>query len=360
MKNTMFNKETVLNKINKRNGLLVTQLYDWLPEDERPNRKYFTEFLRKIKGVKLLKYDSGENVLFATTSHKVSMNQKRLAIMIEEADRILEGKSSFIIEEKDLLSLYRFLIKHKNSFYKNLEEGCFWMNYYLAFQKDTLRKNDKKPEAKPDEEEEGDPYDEPEEKKKPEKPIGPFKPPITLLQLYKRNIYLRPHYNSEGIYEITFHLFDVGDNLSQDKLKRDIEIMSAFLAYHRINVRYSVVVYTWSETKKNQYAKQIVILKEKLKRLDFADWASKDDLITVGFNGVSYVNLDAARFFNTKPGEVLNEKKLIKTVEYKKKSVIKKTLRFDFRKSKKANLSEETNVDLDLIGNEVWDLSKPY
>lgn len=105
--------------------------------------------------------------------------------------------------------------------------------------------------------------------------------------------------------------------------------------------------------KKNQYEKQIVILKEKLKRLDFADWTSKDDLITVGFNGVSYINLDTGRFFNKKKGEVLNEKKLIKTVEYKKKSVIKKTLRFDFRKSKKANLSEDTNVDLELIGNEV-------
>lgn len=337
MKNTMYNKEKIFNKINQRNGLMVGQLYDWLPEDERPNRKYFTEFLRIIPGVKLVKYDSGENFLFATTNHKISMIQKRFSIMVEEFERSFDTEADFVIKEKDIPKLYDFFIKQIHPYYSYLEEAKNWMNFYLEFQEQTLSKwNAKLENAVID-------LDVPNVELSMNN--APWKPPITLLQLFKRNIFISHVSDKNTILRLTFHLFDVNDNLNSVKLKRDIAVISAFLTLHKINVRYSVNVYTWSQYKKDVYEKQIIINKKKIERIKTVDWPAKDDLITIGLKGVIFMNLGADRLFNQKSGAAVNKYKQIKTVELKGKKRIKRMVRYDFRNGKNEILLDSMSIN---------------
>lgn len=66
----------------KRGGLLVEQLYEAIPEEERPARSYFVEFLRSIKGVYISPFDVFTNRYFVTTLKDKQIGKRRLLVML--------------------------------------------------------------------------------------------------------------------------------------------------------------------------------------------------------------------------------------------------------------------------------------
>ena len=80
---TKYNKEDIKKLIEqKRSGLLVEQLYEAIPENERPARSYFVEFLRSIKGVYVHPFDVFSNRFFATTLKEKLVAKRRLLVMV--------------------------------------------------------------------------------------------------------------------------------------------------------------------------------------------------------------------------------------------------------------------------------------
>ncbi len=83
-KNTKYDKDAVKRLVEaKRGGLLVEQLYEAIPENERPSRSYFLEFLKNIKGVYTSQYDVFKNRFFVSTLHnKDLLAKRRLLVML--------------------------------------------------------------------------------------------------------------------------------------------------------------------------------------------------------------------------------------------------------------------------------------
>lgn len=82
-KNTKYDKDAVKRLVEeKRGGLLVEQLYEAIPENERPSRSYFLEFLKSIKGVYTSQYDVFTNRFFVSTLHGKDLAKRRLLVML--------------------------------------------------------------------------------------------------------------------------------------------------------------------------------------------------------------------------------------------------------------------------------------
>jgi len=80
---TKYNKEEVKKLIEqKHSGLLVEQLFEAIPENERPARSYFVEFLRSIKGVYVHPFDVFSNRFFVTTLKEKLVAKRRLLVML--------------------------------------------------------------------------------------------------------------------------------------------------------------------------------------------------------------------------------------------------------------------------------------
>lgn len=80
---TKYDKEAIKKIIvEKRGGLLVEQLFEAIPEKERPSRTYFLEFLKSIKGVSTSPYDVFTNRFFVSTRHDKNIAKRKLLVML--------------------------------------------------------------------------------------------------------------------------------------------------------------------------------------------------------------------------------------------------------------------------------------
>ena len=73
-------------------------------------------------------------------------------------------------------------------------------------------------------------------------PIRSEKPPVSLLNLYQRNIYLFLTTRNEKPF-IRFYYFDVLNNIDGLKYKHDVAMIFEFLAYHEVFISFDIVLY---------------------------------------------------------------------------------------------------------------------
>ena len=73
-------------------------------------------------------------------------------------------------------------------------------------------------------------------------PILSDKPPVSLLNLYQRGIYLNLILRNEKPF-IRFNYFDVLDDIDGLKYKHDVAMIFEFLAYHEICSVFDIVIY---------------------------------------------------------------------------------------------------------------------
>ncbi len=110
MKRKKYNDEVIIELVKKHGGLLVKQLYDALPESERPSQNYFIEYLRKIPGINVVNYNERENSLFVTQSNGMRINKKRLLIMAKAIEDEEGFDFPWFINMNQIPYLYNALI----------------------------------------------------------------------------------------------------------------------------------------------------------------------------------------------------------------------------------------------------------
>lgn len=136
-----------------RGGLLVEQLYEVLPVESKPNRKYFVEFLRGISGVYVCKYDERMNRYFVTTLHGTSFSKRKLLVMIAGWEMIYRKKAYWYKNIFNLSEIYLELIKGCKESTRlnkkiigaiNLIEAMQVVSSYIGYQKNIFNKRHKK------------------------------------------------------------------------------------------------------------------------------------------------------------------------------------------------------------------------
>lgn len=297
MKNTRYNKELMFKIVKHSGGMLVSQLYDSLPKNERPHRKYFIEFLRKISGLYLLPYSTRENCLFVTTTHGIVMSRKRLLIMSEAIRQQEVFKYDWFVNVKQLPKVYSDLKAWTKPYRKsedgqiisegtNFDEAIDWMKYYLMHQSQTLFNQQKRNNEKPD--------------WTITMKQAPMKPNITLLSLYRRHIYIYAHLtDNHRLNLIEFKVLDSDDNLTNRRLANITLAINDFMYYHKIQCKYSITVYVWNRRKLELYSSRLKMRPEVVERAaELKDKTLKTELFTKRFEGYQYVNLNLDQYFS--------------------------------------------------------------
>lgn len=132
----------------KRGGLLVEQLYEAIPEEERPARSYFVEFLRSIKGVYISPFDVFTNRYFVTTLKDKQIGKRRLLVMLAAWEQMYKRCADWYVEPNALYKIYGELIYRLNdrskSYYniggtENLVSSYLWMAWLGGKQKSALK-----------------------------------------------------------------------------------------------------------------------------------------------------------------------------------------------------------------------------
>ena len=148
-KNTKYNKDTVKKLIEeKRGGLLVEQLFEAIPENERPARSYFLEFLRSIKGVSISPYDKFKNRFFVSTLHGKDEAKRRLLVMLAAWEYENKRPATWYVEPSGLPGVYKELIarlgnregKYIKGVNMNLYASFVWSSKFAADLKTALKK----------------------------------------------------------------------------------------------------------------------------------------------------------------------------------------------------------------------------
>lgn len=121
-----YNSEDVKKIIEEhRGGLLVEQLYALLPDDNKPNRKYFIEYLRKIPGVYVVKYDERMNRFFVTTLHGTEFSKRKLLVMLSEWEMKFQRKASWYKSIYNLDEVYLEIIKAYKFYAKKYKANLY-------------------------------------------------------------------------------------------------------------------------------------------------------------------------------------------------------------------------------------------
>ena len=127
---------------NKRRGLLVEQLYSLLPEDNKPSRKYFIDFLRSIPGVYVCKYDERMNRYFVTTLHGTEFSKRKLLVMLAEWENKYQKNVSWYKSIYEIDEVYLELIKDckfntniQKTYSVNLIDALQMVSSYIGNQK---------------------------------------------------------------------------------------------------------------------------------------------------------------------------------------------------------------------------------
>ena len=291
MPRTKYSQDLVRTKIEHRGGMLVGQLYEWLPEEDRPSRKYFVEFLRKIKGVSLMKYDTSENCLFVTTAHGMRIGKKRLLIMVEAIEQYTGKPAKWYKEVSQLSEVYETLIRINGRYWTYLNEAINWMNYYNKHQQQTLKmRNIKRDESLLT------------IQSNPGKSISmndaPEKPFVTLLNLHRRNIFLEIRRTLEGELRLCCHVLDSDDNLTKEKLISITNNIINFMAYHSMGIDWYIIVYTWNARKKELYQRRLTVPKSKVVRESEKLYRYKNEIWDDHYKGFKYIDINLSRHFN--------------------------------------------------------------
>lgn len=145
-----YDKEFIKNCIDKRRGgMLVEQLYEILPQEQKPNRKYFIELLRSIPGIYVCKYDERMNRFFVTTLHGTEFNKRKLLVMLTAWEMKFNKEASWYKRVTELPGVYRELLKaariNLNQKISNFEpcllfEDLIWVSYFAGLQKSIFSK----------------------------------------------------------------------------------------------------------------------------------------------------------------------------------------------------------------------------
>jgi len=101
-------------------------------------------------------------------------------------------------------------------------------------------------------------------------PIHSEKPPVSLLHLYKRGIYLYLTTRNNKPF-IRFYYFDVLDDINGLKYKHDVAMIFEFLAYHEISVAFDIVLYVWADFKATLFERNFNITKSDLQKINHKD-----------------------------------------------------------------------------------------
>lgn len=291
MPRAKYSQDLVRTKIEHRGGMLVSQLFDWLPEEDRPSRKYFVEFLRKIKGVSLMKYDMSENCLFVTTAHGMKIGKKRLLIMVEAIEQHTGKPIAWFKEVRQLTEVYRAFMKHNNRNWTYFDKALNWMDYYNKHQQQTLKMRNAKSNN-------SQTIDYSETEKTISMNDAPEKPSISLLNLHRRNIFLELRRKTDGQIWLCAHVLDSDDNLTKEKLISITNTVLEFMAYHSIGIDWYVVIYTWNSRKKELYKNRLTVPKSKVVRDSDKLHRFKNEIWDDHFNGFRYIDLNISRHFN--------------------------------------------------------------
>jgi glutathionyl-hydroquinone reductase len=70
--------------IDARDGMLVSQIYRFIPESKRPAYSTFLRNLYRVKGLRYKQVLSQSRAHFVTTRHTITETRMRLMIMLAE------------------------------------------------------------------------------------------------------------------------------------------------------------------------------------------------------------------------------------------------------------------------------------
>lgn len=330
---------SIFNVIKERDGMLMRQLYETLPENDRVSYSYFRAWVEKSRtsaGVLRRRPFSRSNSVFLTANRHISDRRMRLMIMITEWEILSKKTASWYCPADRLHSVYgkfKALVpkdpqsdweseQNRRRLIWDLKWKEHWTKQMIENKNKRLeiyrKMSPKIREMKGSTEEVQESISKIYKSKSKEVSIvtpltfthGSNKftyseaPEDSIHSLWARGIFPAFYKNQTTLEpsSVVWHFFDIENNITQDRFNHAIADIFDFMIINDWNgLDFMIYIYTWNESRSKIYANmhkvEHAVLKIKNKK---GLGKLRTERIDSGrFKGVQFINLNVAKYFNT-------------------------------------------------------------
>lgn len=267
----------VLEILNRDGGMLLSQLYENLPKEDRPSYSTFTRFMKSVPGVKYSQVFKQSPAKFITVLPRITPRKKKILVLLTELR--LQGIELFwYVDIVNIPSCYNRLKKH----YPNARYFDENSAHLTLFLKNSRNLSIKSPE------------------KERISNIAPI-----LYGLVRRGVYPIIRKNKDDSYELRWFYLDSSNQIFKSSYRSTFALICAFMSYHNMDMPWSISVLTWDDKSIDLYkhvlktpAKSQVdnySFKDKF-LIDGSSDARKSELLK-RFNGLQFESINISRYF---------------------------------------------------------------
>ena len=346
-------------KIKERDGLLMRQLYDLMPEDKRPSYSHFRRIIQKERSKHdILCFNATErsNSLFLTTNRDIQRRRIDLMILVAEWE-IYHQEHAFWYKptnelwkvyqvffeqipspetikdtyERDLLISYKYDIAYNRDYIKLVMNEK--INRFETLRRkrlaekgfsnlDDINSNEINPDIRFYKDEMVPVVIRKASDNKPDvikmvmkkvfrktymvmgKPIIKDKPfDISIYGLFSRGIMLRfKSFNKKNIDSIEWYWFDSEKRITKERFEEGVRAIFDFMIFNDYNRNsFSITIYTWNQRKVDSYKNSLKITEKMLSLNEPGLRKGLRNKIFKSkerFMGVEIINLNTDRYLN--------------------------------------------------------------
>lgn len=306
-------KSSVFQKITQRDGLLMLQLYQLLPLENRVSYSTLRRWIAEeatINKISRTKFEQLSNCIYLTTSRKLSTKRKRLMVLVTQWEIHTGKKAIWYRPSTELHLIYLLMAKYLKPTSDTIDdiEKANYRKRYLLKSHDWMKKSMEEKVERAEYQrlkrlgKEKSKEDSHDLRRVDIKEHEYFKTPNpSLYSLWSRGImpYFIHSKIDKKIESIGWLFFDIDKDLPIERFSDGMRAIFDFTILHNLqDIPFMVGVYTWNERKKILYEKthkftlNRLIIKEKYPRERERLWRKGT------FKGVKFVNLNIDKYLN--------------------------------------------------------------
>lgn len=309
-------KYKVFEKIAERDGLLMKQLYEFLPKENRISYSTLRRWIAQeaaINKVSRTKFEQLSNCVYLTNSRKLSTKRKRLMVLVAQWEVHTGKKAIWYKPSTELHLIYLMMAKHlkpSGDTIADIEEAKFRKRYLIQSHdwmkktmEDKVRRAEHQRLRRLGLEKKNNIRDDSNISKAFD--INKFeyykKPNPSLYGLWSRGImpYFFHSKIDKSIESIAWIFLDIEKDLPVERFLEGVRAIFDFMIIHELKeIPFKIAVYTWNQKTKELYQKRHqvslkrIALKEKYPRQREKLWVSGQ------YRGTIFINFNIDKYLN--------------------------------------------------------------